>query len=524
MRSSNFASNMDGKRKRTELKIEQKREICLYKERNPSASQEEIARHFNREWDTGMSRRMIGDILTQKNKWTVEKCVVGGARSEPKRMRNAENVELEKALFLWFTQMRCKHAVLTDAILTEKARYFGDLLGVKDFKYSTGWLANFKSRYGISMRAICGESEGVDPVTVVVGRYEMRQILSQYSENDIFNCDESALFYRAPPGKTLSAGPARGTKRNKDRVTLMFCCNANGTEKRKVLVIGKSKQPRCFKSFNVQVYVDYVSSRKAWMNSALFISFLSKLNSDMILQDRKILLLLDNASSHPTDVELSNVKLCFLPPNTTSHLQPLDSGIIKCFKSHYRKLQLQHIVQMMDANSEPDLNLKQAVCFIRAAWQNVSPNVIKNCWAHAGLIDKDISEKDTSVFTLTPTSHIQTILVKLSTALTATAYIDLDAVEPTEKEMSDEEIVQAVLCEVDNSGEEEEYEKDENLVPAPSLNEAQQALTVVLRYFQSNSHASAEDIDKLADIDKLLKDVATSNLCQTKITSFFNKL
>ena len=125
---------------------------------------------------------------------------------------------------------------------------------------------------------------------------------------------------------------------------------------------------------------------------------------------------------------------------------------------------------MMDANSEPDLNLKQAVCFIRAAWQNVSPNVIKNCWAHAGLIDKDISEKDTSVFTLTPTSHIQTILVKLSTALTATAYIDLDAVEPTEKEMSDEEIVQAVLCEVDNSGEGEEYEKDENLVPAPSLN------------------------------------------------------
>ena len=47
-----------------------------------------------------------------------------------------------------------------------------------------------------------------------------------------------------------------------------------------------------------------------------------------------ILLLLDNVSTHRLDdnEQLSNVKLHFLPPNTTAHLQPLDQGIIYSFK------------------------------------------------------------------------------------------------------------------------------------------------------------------------------------------------
>jgi len=145
---------MSTKRKRTELGIEQKREICLYKDINPGASQEDIASHFNREWKIAISRRTIGDILSQKNKWSVGPSIAYSSKTEPKRIRNPENVEMEKALFLWFTQMRGKHVVITDAILTEKARYFGNKIGVTDFSYSTGWLSRFKGRYNISMRTI----------------------------------------------------------------------------------------------------------------------------------------------------------------------------------------------------------------------------------------------------------------------------------------------------------------------------------------------------------------------------------
>jgi len=51
-------------------------------------------------------------------------------------------------------------------------------------------------------------------------------------------------------------------------------------------------------------------------------------------QNRKILLLADNAPTHLLDetVQLSNINVRFLPPNTTAHLQPLDAGIINSFK------------------------------------------------------------------------------------------------------------------------------------------------------------------------------------------------
>ena len=56
------------------------------------------------------------------------------------------------------------------------------------------------------------------------------------------------------------------------------------------------------------------------------------------MRARSILLMMDNAGCHPHDLEgkFSNVKVVF-PANTTSKLQPLDLGIIKNFKSYYRK-------------------------------------------------------------------------------------------------------------------------------------------------------------------------------------------
>ena len=44
-------------------------------------------------------------------------------------------------------------------------------------------------------------------------------------------------------------------------------------------------------------------------------------------------------------------KVVFLPINTTSKLQPLDVGIIKNFKCHYRKLLLNHVLSQIDGSS-----------------------------------------------------------------------------------------------------------------------------------------------------------------------------
>ena len=38
-----------------------------------------------------------------------------------------------------------------------------------------------------------------------------------------------------------------GGKQQKDRLTILFCCNSDGSEKLEPVVVGKFKNPRCFK-------------------------------------------------------------------------------------------------------------------------------------------------------------------------------------------------------------------------------------------------------------------------------------
>ena len=59
----------------------------------------------------------------------------------------------------------------------------------------------------------------------------------------------------------------------------------------------------------------------------------TKLNRRLSRCNRSILLLIDNAGRHYKNLvgKFSNIKVCFLPANTSSKLQPLDLGIIQNF-------------------------------------------------------------------------------------------------------------------------------------------------------------------------------------------------
>jgi len=52
----------------------------------------------------------------------------------------------------------------------------------------------------------------------------------------------------------------------------------------------------------------------------------------------KILLFIHQCAAHPRDtIALKNIKVILFSPNCTSHLQPLDMGIIHAFKCQYSK-------------------------------------------------------------------------------------------------------------------------------------------------------------------------------------------
>ena len=166
------------------------------------------------------------------------------------------------------------------------------------------------------------------------------------------NLDETGCFWQALPkrGFNQKGNDCAGGKKSKYRITIAFIVSAAG-KKEKPVVIWKYENPRCFKRFDKNLLpVSYYSQLKAWMNGEIMELILTTLNYRFASLRRKILLLMDNAGCHPGELKgkFSNIKIVFLPANTTSKLQPLDLGIIQNFKVHYRKMLLQHVIARID--------------------------------------------------------------------------------------------------------------------------------------------------------------------------------
>jgi hypothetical protein len=160
------------------------------------------------------------------------------------------------------------------------------------------------------------------------------------------------------------------------------------------LNIIKTKETENRKSVNVSTLgVNWKANRKAWMNRDLMTDWLMCFNRKMELENRKIILFLDNASSHPDTLNLKNIKLIFLPPNTTSICQPLDQEIIKNFKVHYRQRLLRHILSRVDQNVEnKSINVLDAIFWIKSALKNIKSETVKNCFKKSGFFSSDTAE------------------------------------------------------------------------------------------------------------------------------------
>ncbi len=78
------------------------------------------------------------------------------------------------------------------------------------------------------------------------------------------------------------------------------------------------------------------------------------------MNGRKVLLLVDNCPAHLKVIEgLRNIKLFFLPPNTTSKILPFDVEIIRALKIHYRRHFYSSILkgyEVRATNSEEEKN------------------------------------------------------------------------------------------------------------------------------------------------------------------------
>ena len=280
-------------------------------------------------------------------------------------------------------------------MLYEKAKYFA-----REFQHETppsmAWVDRFKKRHCIAQVQKSGESAGVNQYVVQNWKDgKLRDILNRYSSSDIFNADETALFWQILPDKSLGflGKSYHGGKQAKTRITVLVCASMDGHEKLQLYVIGKSKKPRAFKNVR-QLPVEYVANTKAWMTSDLFENWVRKLDNRMRLKNRKIALIIDNCPAQPVINNLQNVELVFLPPNTTSVTQPMDGGIIKNMKLHYRRIVSSRRLPAAENDVPFKWDLLDAVHAVKSAWNHVSAECIANVYRKVGFVVSTSTDDD----------------------------------------------------------------------------------------------------------------------------------
>ena len=228
-------------------------EICAWAQHNFNLFKPPCARTI---------RRIINQSadITWKNK---------SHERERKKIITLCNINVEGKLNEWINEMHMKNVFVTDYLIQEKARrlYLSNRVGTECRYYgsvfSNGWLQMFKKRISYKCRRTHGELGDSDADAAESERPLLQCLIRQNGAENVFNADEVAVYYRRIPRLTIGPAPVKGYKLSKDRITVLFCCNSNGTVRIPPLIIGCSQRPRCFGGKGVnKLGFDYKSSKK----------------------------------------------------------------------------------------------------------------------------------------------------------------------------------------------------------------------------------------------------------------------
>ncbi|KAL0221045.1 hypothetical protein RCL1_000899 [Eukaryota sp. TZLM3-RCL] len=162
----------------------------------------------------------------------------------------------------------------------------------------------------LKSRILKGEAASVNKSTVSEAIPKLLEVIKNYYPSDVFNMDETALFWRMRPHSTItSRSSLSGQKQQKERLTLGLAVNMDGTEKLPLVVIGTAQRPLALRNKEIPLNIDYRANKKGWMTQDVFKDWCTRLDEKLVREDRKILLILDNVSSHKIADEYTNTVL-----------------------------------------------------------------------------------------------------------------------------------------------------------------------------------------------------------------------
>lgn len=388
------------------ITIDEKKEIIEKHERGVRVS--DLSAQYK------MAKSTISTIL--KNKEAIKAANVCKGVTCLSKQRTQVIEEVEKLLLVWLNEKQLAGDSVSEGLICEKARHLHDDLSktipgtseAQEFKASRGWFEKFKKRTGLHNVIRHGEAASSDFAAAEAYKATFASFIEEegYVPHQVFNCDETGLFWKKMPRRTFITQEETklpGHKPMKDRLTLLLCSNASGDFKVKPLLVYHSENPRVFKKNNVvktRLPVLWKSNSKAWVTRNIFKEWLHEVFAPSVkayLQENglpvRCLLLMDNAPAHPPslvdnmDEDMAFIQVKFLPPNTTPLIQPMDQQVIANFKRLYTKALFSRCFQV---TNDTDLTLRDfwknhfnifhCINLIDKAWNDVTYRTLKASW------------------------------------------------------------------------------------------------------------------------------------------------
>ncbi len=321
------------------LTLKDKRAIAKYKNENSMVRMTDIARDYNVSYDT------VRQIIKNQNFLL--------SIDENNSILNNKNVvlapeqktfELECHLLDEFDKLREKGISVDKLMIKSIAKDYVDNHDTFNFNITSYFIRKFIERHNLKFRNLHGESQATTTDNYESFFYEYEEICKNYFPQDIYNIDETGIFYKEQGRRsyTKSNKDSKGYKLQKTRITLLLGVNKLG-DFLPPMIIGKSKQPRCFKKASPQSFnIIYSHNKSAWLTKIDFANYCNEINNTLVKENRKILILIDNFSGHNIEAP-SNIRFLRFPPNSTSKLQPLDLSPNNTIKQYYKSLLRQHI-------------------------------------------------------------------------------------------------------------------------------------------------------------------------------------
>ena len=256
-------------RRRKYLELADKlRAMCRYESKETTSS---LLEEF------GIAERTLRRYV--KNKQSLQEQAHDQQALTAKRALYAKYPAIDDELLKFVKFARELRLPVTRHLMQERAKMVATTFGVDNFGGSNGFIEKLMRRWNILKSVhLHGRGGSVLPPNHEERMSEISAIAQSYRLENVYNMDESGLFYRLGSrmsylSPTENRQNVLGTdlQRNKNRITIVLRVNGDGSHTMPVSYIGHVAGPSCIQDsrFNY-LKSHYNHQSNAWMDSSQF--------------------------------------------------------------------------------------------------------------------------------------------------------------------------------------------------------------------------------------------------------------